>query len=196
MHEKTLKKEEKHSQTDGRIAQWRCGCVRRQLDTNSRLADRVDQIRVLKDLLERTAAALEREIGSLNDAKQNLEYALDQRVGLATHVTVDNLVSREGRRDGDIVEDVVDVELHKVAYCGAGWHRGSVAEWLACWTQAQKVPGSNTAVATLSGNSLRQTVHTHCASVRQSAKLVAALLRVAGVTAGLAESNGSPPSGL
>jgi len=39
------------------------------------------------------------------------------------------------------------------------------------------------------GNSLRQTVHTHCASVHQAAKLVAALLRVAGVTAGLAESN-------
>ena len=35
-------------------------------------------------------------------------------------------------------------------------------------------------VATLSGNSLRQTVHTHCASVYQAAKLVAALLRVAG----------------
>ena len=43
------------------------------------------------------------------------------------------------------------------------------------------------AVATLSGNSLRQTVHTHRASVHQAAKLVAALLRVAGVTAGLAE---------
>ena len=43
----------------------------------------------------------------------------------------------------------------------------------------------------LSGNSLRQTVHTHCASVHQAAKLVAALLRVAGVTAGLVESNGS-----
>ena len=52
------------------------------------------------------------------------------------------------------------------------------------------------AVATLSGNSLRQlTVHTHCASVHQAAKLVAALLRVAGVTAGLTESNGSLPSG-
>ena len=36
-------------------------------------------------------------------------------------------------------------------------------------------------------------VHTHCASVHQAAKLVAALLRVAGVTAGLAESNGSLP---
>ena len=32
--------------------------------------------------------------------------------------------------------------------------------------------------ATLSGNSLRQTVHTHRASVHQAAKLVAALLRV------------------
>jgi len=42
------------------------------------------------------------------------------------------------------------------------------------------------AAATLSGNSLRQTVHTHRASVYQAAKLVAALLRVARVTAGLA----------
>ena len=48
----------------------------------------------------------------------------------------------------------------------------------------------------LSGNSLRQTVDVHCASVHQAAKLVAALLRVAGVTAGLAESNGSLPPGL
>ena len=43
---------------------------------------------------------------------------------------------------------------------------------------------------------LRQTVHTHRASVHQAAKLVAALLRVAGVTIGLAESNGSLPPGL
>jgi len=48
------------------------------------------------------------------------------------------------------------------------------------------------AVATLSGNSLRQTVHTHRASVHQAEKLVAALVRVAGVTADLAESNDSP----
>jgi len=43
---------------------------------------------------------------------------------------------------------------------------------------------------------LRQTVHTHCASVHQAAKLVAAFLRVAWVTVGLAESNGSLPPGL
>ena len=51
------------------------------------------------------------------------------------------------------------------------------------------------AAATLSV-SLRQTVHTNRASVHQAAKLAAALLRVAGVTAGLAESNGSLPPGL
>ena len=44
--------------------------------------------------------------------------------------------------------------------------------------------------------SLRQTVHTRRASVHQAAKLLAAILRVAGVTAGLTESNGSLPPGL
>jgi len=74
---------------------------------------------------------------------------------------------------------------------------GSVADWLACWTQAQKGLGSNRSRDAV-GYSLRQTVHTHRASVYQAAKLVAALLRVAGVTAdaGLAESNGSLPPGL
>ena len=52
------------------------------------------------------------------------------------------------------------------------------------------------AVVTLSGNSLGQTVHIHRASVHQGAKLVAALLRVARVTAGLAENNGSLLPGL
>ena len=69
--------------------------------------------------------------------------------------------------------------------------RDSVAEWL-----RRRRARVQIAIATLSGNSLRQTVHTHCASVHQAAKLIAALLRVAGVTAGLAESNGSLPSGL
>ena len=51
-------------------------------------------------------------------------------------------------------------------------------------------------ITLLSGNSLRQTVHTHRASVQQAAKLVAALLRVASVTAGLAGSSGSLLPGL
>ena len=68
-------------------------------------------------------------------------------------------------------------------------------EWLACWTQAQKAR-VQIAAATLSGNSLRQTVQAHRASVHQAAKLVAVLLRVVRVTVGLAESNGSLPLGL
>jgi len=64
-----------------------------------------------------------------------------------------------------------------------------------CWTQVQKTR-VQIAVVMLSGNSLRQTAHTHCAFVHQAAKLVAALLRVAGIAAGLAESNGSLPPGL
>jgi len=66
-----------------------------------------------------------------------------------------------------------------------------IAKWLACWTQAQKGLGSNRQIV-----SLRQTVHTHRASVHQAAKLVAALLRVAGITAGLADIIGSLPPGL
>jgi len=69
---------------------------------------------------------------------------------------------------------------------------GSVAEWLACWTQAQNGSGSNRSRDAVG----MQTVHTHCASVHQAVKLAAALLRVAGVTTGLAERNGSLPPGL
>ena len=47
-----------------------------------------------------------------------------------------------------------------------------------------------------SRDAVGQTVHTRRVSVQQAAKLVAALLRVAGVTAGRAESNGSLLPGL
>ena len=57
-------------------------------------------------------------------------------------------------------------------------------------------PRVQIAAVTMLGNNLRQTVHTHHASVHQAAKLVAALLRVVRVTAGLAESNGSLLLGL
>jgi len=74
-----------------------------------------------------------------------------------------------------------------------GWHGSRVVSVLDSGAEGARV---QIAVATLSGNSIRQTVHTHCASVHQAARLVAVLLRVAGVTAGLAESNGSLPPGL
>lgn len=84
-----------------------------QLDNNSRIADRVTQIRDLKALLERTVADLDREIMNLNDAKDQMEQALDQRVGLAKHINVENLVAREGRTEIDVVEDLVEVQLFK-----------------------------------------------------------------------------------
>ena len=65
-----------------------------------------------------------------------------------------------------------------------------------CYLLTRRRTRVQIAVATLSGNSLRQTVQTHCASVHQAAKLVAALFRVAGVTAGLAKINSSLSSGL
>jgi len=86
-----------------------------------------------------------------------------------------------------------DVNFVFLCWCIVVEWGGFVAEWLACRTQAQK---ARVQIAVVSGNSLRQTVHTHRASVHQAAKLVAALLRVAGVTSGLAESNGSLPPGL
>jgi len=73
------------------------------------------------------------------------------------------------------------VKLWNITSLGNVLGCGSVAEWLACWTQAQKAR-VQIPVATLSGNSLRGTVHTHCASVHQAAKLVAAFLRVAEVS--------------
>ena len=41
-----------------------------------------------------------------------------------------------------------------------GAQYSSAAKWLVCWTQAQKAR-VQIAAATLSGNSLRQTIHTH-----------------------------------
>ena len=64
------------------------------------------------------------------------------------------------------------------------------------WFGSQVVSVLDSGAEGLSGNSLKQTVRTDHASVHQAAKLVAALLRVARVTAGLVESNGSLPPGL
>ena len=75
----------------------------------------------------------------------------------------------------------------------AGWLGSRVVSVLDSGAEGH---GVQIAAATLSGNSLRQTVHTHRVSVHQAAKLVAAFLRVARVTASLAESNGSLPPGL
>jgi len=65
-----------------------------------------------------------------------------------------------------------------------------VSEWLRTGLKRKRAL-VQIAAATQSGNSLRQAVHTHRASVHQAAKFLAALLKVARVTVGLAESNDS-----
>jgi len=83
---------------------------------------------------------------------------------------------------------------------------GSVAEWLACWTQAQNA-WVQIAARTLSGTVLGKlftpimplfTKQRNGIGVTQYQyrSYPRDLLRVAGVTAGLAETNGSLPPGL
>jgi len=74
-----------------------------------------------------------------------------------------------------------------------------VIGWLGSWVVSvldSEGPGFKSHPRRCQGNSLRQTVHTHCASVYQAAKFLAALLRVVGVIAVLAENNGSLLPGL
>lgn len=56
---------------------------------------------------------LDREIAALSDSKDALEQALEAK-NLPTEVNVENLVTREGRRDIDVVEDEVEAQLQKV----------------------------------------------------------------------------------
>jgi len=70
---------------------------------------------------------------------------------------------------------------------------GSAAESSACSTQAQKGPGSNRCQVTVLGKLFTPVVPLF---TKQRNCLVAALLRVARVTAGLVECNGSLPPGL
>lgn len=83
-----------------------------QADNNTRLADRVLNIRKWKDILETTLADTEKEIADLSEAKENTEIALES-MNLPTDVNIENLVTREGRQNIDVVEDEVEDQLHK-----------------------------------------------------------------------------------
>jgi len=63
--------------------------------------------------LERTVSELDHEIAALSNSKDALEEALEAK-NLPTEVNVENLVTREGRRDIDVVEDEVEDLLQKV----------------------------------------------------------------------------------
>lgn len=69
-----------------------------------------------REILERTVTELDREIAALSESKDALEQALEAK-NLPTDVNVENLVTREGRRDIDVVDDEVDDQLQKVGKC-------------------------------------------------------------------------------
>ena len=134
-----------------------------------------------------------RKFGYLSEIRILPSGIMSQTLDLEISPQLDRVVNRAHRRTSLFITlTTVDApsDWRHIRLLG-----GLVVEWFACWTQAQKAR-VQIAAATLSGNSLRQTVHTYRTAVHQAAKLVAALLRVARVTAGLAESNGSLPPGL
>jgi len=155
--------------------------------SSSRAVDVVD----LEELVRRWAA----EMFDYTKTKDQARLAKDQLV-----YTVDWRRVRFVHHDPQFVDQTKPPapksQVRTLHYTGTyytpiGWLGSRVVSVLdsgADWARVQ------IAVATLSG--LRQTVHTHCASVHQAAKSVAALLRVARVTAGLAESSGRLPPGL
>ncbi|CAD5111997.1 DgyrCDS1249 [Dimorphilus gyrociliatus] len=83
-----------------------------QHDNNTRLADRVDNIRKWKDILERTEKELNDEIEELSRSKQIMEDALEA-MNLPEEVNVENLTTREARQGVDVVMDEVEDELKR-----------------------------------------------------------------------------------
>jgi len=84
-----------------------------------------------------------------------------------------------------------------VATDSPGWFGSRVVSVLDSGAEGPGFKSQPRLAATLLGNDLRQTVHTHRTFVHQAAKLAAPVLRVAGVTAGLPESTAwQPTAGL
>ncbi|ESN89890.1 hypothetical protein HELRODRAFT_104538 [Helobdella robusta] len=83
-----------------------------QMDNNTRLADRVDDVRRWRDILDITLSNVEKEIVDLTTSKDELERALEDK-NTPTEVNVENLVLRDARRGIDLVLDEADDELNK-----------------------------------------------------------------------------------
>lgn len=83
-----------------------------QYSNNVRLADRIDEIRKWKEILDKSLADLDKEIADLTEAKDLTENRLEA-MNLPTDTVVENLTIREGRHGIDIVQDEVENQLHK-----------------------------------------------------------------------------------
>lgn len=85
-----------------------------QHSNNVRLADRVDNIRQWKEILEKTLADIDKEIADLSDAKELTEQALEAK-NLPMDVAIECLTLREGRQGIDVVQDEAENQLHKAS---------------------------------------------------------------------------------
>jgi len=83
-----------------------------QHDNNTKLADRVDDIRKWKEILEKCLADLDKEIADLTEAKDLTEISLEAKQ-IPLDVCIENLTTREGRQGIDLVQDEVEHQLHK-----------------------------------------------------------------------------------
>ncbi|XP_046332598.1 tektin-2-like [Haliotis rufescens] len=83
-----------------------------QHSNNVRLADRVDNIRKWKEILEKTLADTDREIADLTESKEQTEQALEAK-NLPLDVAIECLTLREGRQAIDVVQDEPEAQLHK-----------------------------------------------------------------------------------
>jgi tektin-2 len=83
-----------------------------QHDNKTRLENRCDDINDWRDRLEETRDQLDEEIARLKADKEICERALEAKA-LPLDVANQNLTTREGRLKIDLVDDLVDAELHK-----------------------------------------------------------------------------------
>ncbi|CAG5120129.1 unnamed protein product [Candidula unifasciata] len=93
-----------------------------QYSTEVRLADRVNNLRRWKDLLERNLRQLDQEIADLSEAKETAEGVLEN-LNLRTDVAVECLTLREGRRKIEVVADEPENELYKEFELIESWRK-------------------------------------------------------------------------
>ena len=132
-----------------------------------------------------------------NKTDHFVDVSLGQSLGLVgnkLNLTQQKHGQTDGRTDGRTPYRYVDPARHTVRAASISF--AAVADGCLGSRVVSVLDSGAEGPGFKSCNSLRQTVHTHRASVYQAAKLAAALLRVARVTAGMAESNGSLQPGL
>ncbi|XP_066961195.1 tektin-2-like isoform X2 [Macrobrachium rosenbergii] len=81
-------------------------------DNTTRLQDRIYEVRRVTEDLQRSLSQVLEEIAKLEKAKETTEAELEARV-LPLNTALECLTIRERRREGDLVKDDPEIDLHK-----------------------------------------------------------------------------------